>query len=156
MDSMLTFSRDFINKTGAKEETIPEIDSFPADNIDTKSIALLISNAFGFDRLNMVFTADYNTSNGKIKEFISSRKNPEQAKDLARSYSEFLVSLGGKILKPDIELEDLSIIEIMDEYEIIFTNGSFLTGIHSANDLKEAKKLAFVLNKKLKGNTHVR
>lgn len=156
MDSMTVFSREFIKKTGTREEAIPEINSFPADNLDTKSISLLTSNAFGFDRLNMVFTADYKTRNGKIKVFISNRKNPAEAKDLSKSYSGFLVSLGGKTLKSDMKLEDFVIIEIMDEYEIIFTNGSFLAGMHSANDLKDAKELAFVLNNNLEKNSHVR
>ncbi len=156
MGSMVAFSRDFIKKAGAMQGTITEINSFPTDNLDAKSIALLTANAFGFDRLSMVFTADYKSRNGKIKVFISNRENQAQAKELAKSYSEFLISLGGKTIKSDMKLEDLAIIEIMDEYEIIFTNGSFLAGIHSANVLENAKELAFILNNNLKKNSHAR
>ncbi|MFH2043688.1 MAG: DUF6599 family protein [Pseudomonadota bacterium] len=156
MDSMVAFAKDFIKKTGGKQETISELNMFPTDNLDTKSISLLTTNAFGFDRLNMVFTADYKIKNNKIKAFISKRADQLQAKDLAKNYSEFLAFLGGQTIKPDIKLDDLAIIEIMGEYEIIFTNGSFLAGIHSAKDLNDAKDLAFVINNNLEKNSHAR
>jgi hypothetical protein len=156
MDSSVAFARNFINKTGGRQDTIAEINMFPADNLDTKSISLLTTNAFGFDRLNMVFTADYKIKNNKIKAFISKRADQAQAKDLSKSYSEFLVFLDGKIIKSDIGLKDSVIIEIMDGYEIIFTNGSFLAGIHSAKNLKDAKHLASVINKNLEEKTHAR
>lgn len=156
MDSMVAFAKDFIENTGGKQETIAELNMFPAENIDKKSISLLTTNAFGFDRLNMVFTADYKINNNKIKAFISKRTDQAQAKDLAKSYSEFLAFLDGKIINSDIGLKDLVIIEIMDEYEIIFTNGPFLAGIHSAKDLSYAKDLAFEINKNLEQKTHAR
>ncbi len=156
MDSMLSFSKDFIKNRNIREKTIPEIELFPAENLDSNSIILFSSNAFGFDRLNMVFAADYKTEKGKIKAFLSRRKNQKEAKELAKSYSDFLVSLGGKSIKSEPIPDNMEIIEIMDAYELISSNGSFLAGIHSADDLKEAKKLASALNSKLGENTIVK
>lgn len=152
MDSMLSFSKDFIKKTGAGEKIIPDTRLFPAENLDEKSIVLFPSNAFGFDRLNMVFTADYKTQKGKIKAFLSRRKNQAEAKELAGSYSDFLVMLGGKKIKSETKMNNAATIDIMDAYELIFSNGPFLAGIHSADNLKEAKDLAAALNKKLGEN----
>ncbi len=156
MDSMLSFSKDFIKKTGAVKKIIPDTKLFPAENLDENSIVLFPSNAFGFDRLNMVFAADYKTKESKIKVFLSRRKNKAEAAELAKSYLDFLSSLGGRGVKSDTGFGNIRIIEIMDAYELIFTNGPFLAGIHSTENLKEAEKLASTLNIKLGENTGVK
>ncbi|MFO7666762.1 MAG: DUF6599 family protein, partial [Desulfobacterales bacterium] len=153
MDSMLFFSRDFIKNLSIQGKTIPETALFPSESLDSNSIILLSSNVFGFDQLNRVFAADYKTEKGKIKAFLSRRENQKEAKELAESYSGFLISLGGKSIKPEPENDNIKIIEIMDAYELIFSNGPFLAGIHSAEDLKGAKKIVSALNKKLGENT---
>jgi len=156
MDSMLSFSKDFIKKTGAVEKIIPDTKLFPAENLDENSIVLFPSNAFGFDRLNMVFAADYKTDNGRVKAFLSRRKNKAEAAELAKSYSDFLSSLGGRQIIKKKSIGNIRIIEIMDAYELIFTNGPLLAGIHSAENLKEAEKLASALYIKLGENTGVK
>ncbi|RPJ16562.1 MAG: hypothetical protein EHM30_06045 [Desulfobacteraceae bacterium] len=153
MDSMLSFSGDFIKTRNVRGKTIPELALFPPNNLDSNSIILFPSNAFGFDKLNMVFAADYKTEKGKIKAFLSRRKNENEAKEIAKSYSDFLISLGGKHIKSGQNQDNIEIIEIMDTYEFIFSNGSFLAGIHSAEDLNEAKKAASALYKKLGDKT---
>jgi len=156
MDSMLSFTKDFIKKTRAVEKIIPDTKIFPAENLDENSIVLFPSNAFGFDRFNMIFAADYKTEKGRIKAFFSRRRNKAEAAELAKSYSDFLSSLGGREIKSDTGFGNIRIIEIMDAYELIFTNGPFLAGIHSAENLKEAEKLASALNIKLGENTGVK
>lgn len=153
MDSMISFSKDFIKNRNIDEKTISEIELFPTEYLDSNSIILFPSNAFGFDRLNMVFAADYKTQKGKFQAFLSRRKDQSEAKELAKSYSDFLVSLGGKAVKSDQLTDNIAIIEIMDAYELILSNGSFLAGIHSAEDLNGAKKIMSALNKKLGENT---
>lgn len=156
MDSMLSFSRDFIKNRTAQEKTIAATSLFPSENLDPNSIVLLSSNVFGFDQLNRVFAADYKTEKGKIKAFLSRRKNQNEAKELAISYSGFLISLGGKPIRSELKPDNIEIIEIMDTYELIFSNGPFLAGIHSAEDLNGAKKIVSALNKKLGENNGAR
>ncbi|RPH48924.1 MAG: hypothetical protein EHM85_15595 [Desulfobacteraceae bacterium] len=156
MDSMLSFSQDFIKMTGAGETVIPDTELFPAKNLDEGSIVLFPANAFSFDRLNMVFAADYKTDKGRVKAFLSRRKNNTEADELAESYSAFLSSLGGSKIKTDTGLGNIRIIEIMDAYELIFTNGPFFAGIHSADDLKDAEIIASALNIKLGENSGAR
>ncbi|MDP3285773.1 MAG: hypothetical protein Q8M56_15190, partial [Desulfobacterales bacterium] len=129
MDSMLSFSNDFIKKTGAGEMRIPDTEFFPTENLDENSVVLFPSNAFGFDRFNMIFAADYKIKEGKIKAFLSRRKNKAEAAELAKSYLAFLSLLGGREIKSDTGFGNIRIIEIMDAYELIFTNGPFLAGI---------------------------
>jgi hypothetical protein len=149
MESILSFADDFITSRNIKEKTVPETELFPEENLDSKSIVLFMSNAFGYDKLNMVFAADYSTQKGKIKAFFSRRKNQIEAKELAKSYADFLISLGGKPINSEPNPDNIQLIEIMDTFEIIFTNGPFLAGIHSAEDLNGAKKIASALNRKL-------
>jgi hypothetical protein len=153
MDSMLSFSGDFIKSRNVNKSSISELALFPQENLDPNSIVLFPSNAFGFDKLSMVFAADYKTQKGKIKAFISRRKNEKEAKEIAESYSGFLVSIGGTKVKFEPNQDNIEIIEIMDTYEFIFSKGPFLAGIHSSEDLNEAKKRASALIKKLGENT---
>lgn len=153
MDSMLSFSGDFIKSKTVNKNSISELALFPHENLDSNSIVLFPSNAFGFDKLSMVFAADYKTQKGKIKAFLSRRKNEKEAKEIAESYSGFLISLGGKKINSARNQNNIEIIEIMDTYEFIFSKGTFLAGIHSAENLDEAKKTAEALNKKLGEST---
>jgi hypothetical protein len=153
MDSILSFAGDFIKNRKVEGESVSAIGLFPSENLDAETIVLFPSNAFGYDKLNMVFAADYNTQKGKIKAFLSRRKSPEEAGVLAKSYSGFLISLGGKPVKSETNPDNAEIIEIMDTFEVIFTKGPYLAGIHSADDLNGAKKIASALNKRLGENT---
>jgi hypothetical protein len=145
MDSMILFGKEFIGKTGG-ETFLPDTRLFPRDDLDEESIVLYPSNAFSFERFNMVYAADYKTRKGKVKVFFSRRKNNAEAEELAESYPAFLSSFGGKKIKSDPGSENIKIIEIMDAYELVFANGPFLGGVHEAGDLKTAEALAAGLN----------
>ena len=52
-------------------------------------------------------------------------------------------------MKPSREVSRL--VEIMDTFELIFSEADILAGVHGAEDRKAAEKLALMLEEKLGG-----
>lgn len=143
---------NFIRNTPVDRISIKEMDLFPQDNIEKEGISLIARNAFGFERLDRVFTATYNVDGHKLTAFISSRKTPEDAKGIATALYEFFIDYGGKDISPDVTVYDLKMVEIMDTFEVIFYQGTYLAGIHEASKKDLAEKLAHRLAKSIGEN----
>jgi len=71
-----------------------EADLFPADGLVAGSLNLQAANAFGFDRLDNVFTARYAAGAGQATVFLSRRQSGQNAADLAVAYAGFLKDYG--------------------------------------------------------------
>lgn len=124
---------------------------FPSEGQDADSIALIAKDAFGFSGLDQVYTAQYHWLDAEISLFISLRSSPKEAKTLAGAYRDFLVQFGGTVLAaPESSpVEGLVTVGIMDAYELIFFRGPYLTGVHMADDIVVAGKLAVKMDRKL-------
>jgi dihydrodipicolinate reductase len=81
--------------------------------------------------------------------FISHRESPLKAEQLALKYNEFLMKYGGKTAKSEIGIKGARIVTISGAYEVIFTHGPYLAGVHEAADRMQAEYLAEMLKKKL-------
>lgn len=139
-------------KGGGGETTeVKETDLFPKDQLDEGSVTLHAADVFGLDVLNNTFTASYKLGEAELTAFLSLRKTPEEAKELASAYHKFLIDNGGKDVQWSAEAaEGGSIVEIMDSFEVIFTNGRVFAGVHEAENKDSAEKLALMLAKSLK------
>ena len=150
---MKLFAENFINNTRTETITIQEQELFPKQDLVANSVTLISSDAFGFDRLNQVYTAEYKSGNRRLMAFLSRRRNPQEAKELSSAYEEFLVTFGGQTLETELPIKDAQLMEILETYEVIFSCGAFLAGIREAEDLELAKNLAIRLFEKLKEAT---
>jgi len=140
----------FIRSKKVKVAAIREIGMFPRQNLNENSIMLISANAFGYDRLDRVFTAGYQLSGKNITVFISQRKSPVEAQQLARAYHDFLITYGGKSLQNMTKIKTAKTVHLFDTYELVFSQGTILAGIHEASDRTAAEKMADVLNQRLK------
>jgi hypothetical protein len=102
---------------------------------------LIPADAFGFEKFDRVFVAEYHLNGSTLSAFVSARGSPEAAKDLAAAYRAFLLAFGGTALEGG-GIRDAVIVEIMDEYDIIFTRDVFVAGVHAAADKSRAVTLA--------------
>ena len=150
-EAMRSFAHNFVGKTGAHGERIGELSLFPRERLDEDSIRLLISDAFGFDRLDNVFMANYVLEDTQLTAFLSVRGNSSEASELAAAYHAFLLANGGVDVKSDVEISGANLVEILDTFELFFSHGKFLAGIHGAEDRGEAERLAVRLMQKLSG-----
>ena len=147
--AMKLSAESFIGSKKVKVEAIREIGMFPRQNLNENSIMLISANAFGYDRLDRVFTAGYQLSGEKITVFISQRKNSVEAQQLARAYHDFLITYGGQSLQNMTRIKTAKTVHLFDTYELVFSQGTILAGIHEAADRSAAEKMADVLNQRL-------
>lgn len=148
---MRSFARNFIKKTGAHGERIEELALFPREQLDEDGITLLISDAFGFDRFDNVFMANYTLENTELTAFLSVRGDSSEASELVVAYQRFLIANGGVDVKSSTEIPGAKLVEILDTFELIFSHGRFLAGVHAAEDKGHAERLAVTLMQKLSG-----
>jgi len=146
---MLSFGRNFISKTPVEGNELNELALFPEKNLNRESISLIPSNGFGFEQFDSIFTAQYGVGDTELTAFLSRRKSQAEAARLVESYSSFLLKFGGTELKSTLNIPGAKLVEIMDTFELVFSRGSILAGVHSAENRKAAEELALMLDQTL-------
>ena len=147
MDSL---ARAFIRSRPMPKAAIGERDLFPKAGLVENSIRLIPADAFGVAGLERVFTATYAVGGAEITAFLSRRATPQEALDLSRSYVDFLRAYGGEVKATDQPVPGAALVAVLDMYEVIFSQGPFLAGVHEAPDRDQALLLAAELAAKLK------
>jgi len=141
----------FMNVTKVAEQTTPGSNLFPEKNLDLNTLILIAANVFGFDQLDQVYTANYTIDGAPIKAFVSKRRTADEARRLADGYYQFLTNFGGNAVAMQTEISEARMVSIMDTYEIIFSTGVYLAGVHEAENQAAAQQLARQLYMKLNG-----
>ena len=145
LSKMTSLAQNFIKNTHVDTKSIKGFGFFPKENLDQDSITLIAKNAFGFDGLDRVFTATYNINGSEVTAFISKRKTPKEAKDLALDFHKHFITFGGKNIKPGLAIKGIKMIEIMDTFDIMFSFNSYLAGVHEASTKAQAEEVAKAL-----------
>jgi Family of unknown function (DUF6599) len=140
----------FIRNTPSEATAVNEMALFPKQELVKNSMVLISSNAFGYDGFDKIYTAEYEFDDHSLMAYLSHRKTPAQAKELASNYTAFLLAYGGKIIEAQMPIKDARLIEILDTYEIVFSHGSYLAGIREAATINQAKTLAIRLYHRIK------
>lgn len=143
----------FIKSVKVESNSIGDETFFPKIGLSKDTITLIASDAFGFEQLDQVYTAQYRLGDADLTAFVSRRNSPQEARNLFSAYHAFLLQFGGEEIKASLDLKNLKVVSILDSYEVIFSKGSFLAGVHQAEDVEHALKLAEMLDEKLKENT---
>jgi len=147
---MKLLAENFIHNTAAQTVTIQEKDLFPVQGLVADSISLISTDAFGFDRLNQIYTAEYEYEENQMMAFLSRRQETREAQDLASAYQKFLETFGGQNLGTDLPITDAKLMEILETYEIVFSCGPYIAGVREADNKELAINLAVHLYDKLK------
>jgi len=150
-DILLAFGRGVVEKVKVNREELAEIALFPAEHLRRETISLLAADAFGFDRFNSVFTAHYRLGETDLTAFLSRRASPAEAGELAAAYSQFLLENGGKEVKGGSGLSGVRMVELFGTYELVFSQGRFLAGVHGAEKKEAGEQLARTLKERLSG-----
>ena len=135
-----------------EKDKIAELGYFP-EGTAAGTWKLQIDNAFGFDGLTDTYSAQYKVGDKAVSIFLSNRKNADEAKIVAKSYYDFLIANGAKAIAADSEVLKSAGVSVMDFYgafEMVFSTGVFVGGVHEANDKQAAEKAAEVLISRLK------
>jgi Family of unknown function (DUF6599) len=143
--------RGVVEKVKATPEGIAELALFPAEHLKRDTISLLAADAFGFDRFRSVFTAQYRLGATELTAFLSQQARPAEAAKLAAAYHQFLLKNGGKEVKPGPGLAGVRMVELFGTYELVFSQGAVLAGVHGAEKKEAAEELARILKQRLSG-----
>ncbi len=150
---MRLLAENFIRTTAAHTAAIQEKELFPNQGLVTGSIALISADAFGFERLDQVYTAEYNYEDYQMMAFLSRRKENREAQELASAYQEFLKTFGGQYQDAELSIKGARLVEILETYEVIFSCGPYVAGVREADNQQQAISLAVQLYERLKGVT---
>jgi hypothetical protein len=153
MQSMIVMSENFVAGLAADMFDLPELNYLPPEDLDIESVSIISKNGFGFEKFDNLFTGAYRIDGHFVTAFVSLRDTDEQAKDLADGYEQFLSDLiGGEMLEPRIgEVPGLVIIDVYGEYELFFSAGKVLAGIHAAGDPLTGETVAVKLYQRING-----
>jgi len=139
----------FITANRVQDVTIKELDYFPPENLDKGSVTVISKNAFGMNHLDNVFMATYTYDNGQLTVYISDRKSPAAARRLVNEVHGYFMGFGGSDVKPYVNIEGARMVAVMDNYELIFSMGPYLVGVHEAGTRKHAEKMGEQMQKSL-------
>ena len=140
----------FIRNAPSEKGAINESALFPEKGLVKNSIVLIASNAFGFEGLDKIYTAQYEFNGPRLMAYFSRRSSPAEATETASAYGRFLMAFGGKSIEAPLPIKGARLMEVLDTYEIIFSRGSYLGGVRDAVTADQAKKLAKQLYDRLK------
>jgi hypothetical protein len=146
---MKLLAENFIRNTVTQNVEIQEKDLFPMQGLVTDSISLISADAFGFERLNQIYTAEYELGQQRLMAFLSRRQEIRAAQELASAYQKFLESFGGQPIDANLPIKDAQLVEILETYEVIFSCGPFMAGVREAGSKEQAINLARRLYEKL-------
>jgi hypothetical protein len=140
----------FTRNTPSEKAALNESTLFPEDGLVKNSVALISSNAFGFDGLDQIYTAQYEFDDQSLMAYLSRRETPAKAKEMASAYAKFLLAFGGNEIEAQLPIKGARLIEVLDTYEIVFSHGSYLAGVRDAVNADQAQNLANRLYDRLK------
>jgi hypothetical protein len=145
-----SMAEEFIRLNRMETKPIAELSLFPRAGLDEKSLTLIPSNVFGSEVLDQVYTARYQLGPNEVTAFISPRIDSRSAKALSQKYYEFLKDFGAKDLKLRAQIEGARLVDILDTYELVFSVGRYLAGIHEAPSKEPAETVGVIIEQKLK------
>ena len=150
LPKMRQLAEQFIRDTPVKEENLHLLAAFPPENQVKGSAAMIAGDAFGYDRLDNVFTVAYETDSNRSIAYVSKRKTARDARAMVNGLHNFFVQYGGRSIETHIDVEGTKMVEIMGAFEIMFSYGEYFAGVHEAPDRKQAEKVAEMLANSLK------
>jgi hypothetical protein len=149
--SLGAYATALLAKIPATGEAKDQTALFPKEGLVLDSVRLSATDAFGLEGLNNVLTGEYSLKSGKATAFVAARETPEQAQADAQRYLDFLAANGYQKVTAMAAAGDLAALSLDDSFEIVFTQGRTLAGVHDASSLEAALELAGKLKTVLKG-----
>ncbi len=140
---LLALAKAFNEQHPVSEQSIDETDLFPQPGLVPESIAYIPANAFGFEGLDRIFTARYRLSDDgdEIVAFLSRRESADDARAKADAYVEFMTTFGGEDVSGKLATPGAKMVDFLDAFDAVATEGPFLAGVHEAPDAESASNL---------------
>jgi hypothetical protein len=131
----------FITTNRVQDVYIKELEYFPPENLVEGRITIISKNAFGMSHLDNVFMGMYTLDGVQLTAYISDRKSPSAAEQRVKAVYGHFMGFDGSDVKPYVNIEGARMVAVMDNYELIFSIGPYLVGVHEAGTRKHAEKM---------------
>jgi len=149
IQAVAALAENFVRSIPVDAEAPPELDMFPAKGLLPESIELQMTNVFGMEGLDNVFLAKYRWDGQDATAFLSVRLGPAKATELAQLYTEFLVANGATDAGQVATIPEGRCMQLFDTYDLVFSCGNVLAGVHECFSRAQAVALAQQLYQKL-------
>jgi hypothetical protein len=129
---------------------------FPAQGLAPGSVRLAASDAMGMEGFSNVYTAEYDLPSGPATAFLAERDTAEAAASEARAFAAFLQQNGYAATPPPAGAglpAGAVVLGAEGSFEILWTTGRLLAGVHDAVNLEAAVELTARLAASLKDVT---
>lgn len=150
--AMDTCARRFIVDTTERAGRIEELALFPPEGLVPDSVVLLIADGFGFEQFDYLFTATYESYGVAVQAFLTGRPTPGEAVALAAAYSEFLIDNGAVFQETNVSVPGALLYNLFGTYELVFSAGQFVAGVHEADSPEAAERMAAELYHRITRN----
>lgn len=137
-----SMAEQFVRDTHVKGQELPQLALFPLENLVRSSVSMVSRDAFGFDPLDNVFTAEYKVGEDRATAYFSKCKTDQDARNLVDGLHSYFKNYSGRDVKPNIAIQDTRMIEIMGSFDLMFSVGPYFAGVHEAPKQKLAEKIA--------------
>jgi uncharacterized protein DUF6599 len=148
-NAMHVLAETFVEKNRDTSIAVDPADLFPKPNLEQSSLTLLSKDAFGYEKFSQVYIAEYLIDDTTLTAFISRRKTPEEAKAIMTGYRTFLISFGGKDIGTELGGLDFEAVDILGAFELFFSHGPYVAGVHESADMRQGNKLILMLKQHL-------
>ncbi|QAZ68035.1 DUF6599 family protein [Solidesulfovibrio carbinolicus] len=129
---------------------------FPAEGLVPGSVRLAASDAMGMEGFSNVYTAEYDLPSGSATAFLAERDTAEAAAADARAFAGFLKQNGYAAAPPPAGAKlpaGVVALGADGSFEILWTRGRLLAGVHDAVNMEAAVELTARLAASLKDVT---
>jgi hypothetical protein len=152
LETLERFASRMVRELGQSASLLPELDYFPKEGLVPDSLTRIPADAFGFQEFQDVFTAVYREEGREATAFVMTRPSAAAAESLAQRYAEFLVESGAKEAEVPGDIPGARALEWYGIFEIVFSRGAVVAGVHEAEDLDLARRTARKLFENLERN----
>lgn len=138
--------------TGTEDAADPA-SLFPKEGLNAETVRLTASDAFGLEGFNNVYTGEYALESGEGSAFLSPSDSPEGATASGDKYLKFLKDNGYKEEAAEGLPDGAALLGFEGYYEVVFTRGRILAGVHEASSTQVAVALARALGSALEAKS---
>lgn len=147
--SMAAAAGSFISSHAGKDVQLSAAALLPTEGLHKSSIQLMLRDAFGFEKFDDFISADYNVRGTTTTAFLSVRKGANEATALVHAYHKQLTAeLGGdNVETSQTIIPNLRMANMLGDFEIVFSRGNVVAGVHAAKVREAGEGLAQLLDR---------
>lgn len=134
--AMRAVATNLAHRLPAEQGELEAVNYLPREGLRPETIKLILRDAFGFDKLDRVVTADYSVEGTTVTLFVSKRASADESAHLAQAYYQFLKEeMGADALTAEQASHlpgGVQGVSALGQFELVGSLGPILFGVHAS------------------------